>query len=266
MSLSDYTKRAAIATALLPLVTKHGGLVFGGIVRDFYIRGQNFKDMDIMFHDKTKANAFSTELLASPLYKVTPVVYESKGKAQFDGTLFFKKSHFDYPFQHVILAVVEKATNITLWVDIVLATAFPVDDFDCNQVSWDGVNFTSHCTKPTADLVADIKDGRATMVKGYEHVAAKYLDVFLANRILKLMNKGFTVLGAPKEDVDLATYAHTRDLQHCKRMLKEQAAVLTADQQWIINAVTAQCTPEQIAAIKAILKPTPTLPLPTETA
>lgn len=121
---------------------KHGGVVFGGYVRDIIIPVMrlhrslddvDFKDLDFWFRDKEGAKAF---IISSGL---TPIDTPTKDRYPIDRNQHM--SHYK--------------SNKFVVVDVIVSDFFPVCDFSVNLVSWNGTRLEVHKPYDIVSVVAN---------------------------------------------------------------------------------------------------------------
>jgi len=110
---------------LCELLRKFNGKLYGGIVRSFFLRGEDTNDIDIWFTDNDEMYNFMIEL-----------------EKCWEG--YFVESKLDsekYPFDKKTYIITSPLTGLKYNLDLVLSDNFPVDDFDVNYLMFDGLKF-----------------------------------------------------------------------------------------------------------------------------
>lgn len=214
-------ERNILAEVMIGFAAKSGGAAFGGYVRDRVIRGKPWNDLDLWFKSAQDASAFLRALHEAKY--VTRVVHDKKIS---EGPLSFAPTHAPcgdptlYSFQRMIVLLWDRPkTHRAFLLDVIVAKELPVSDFDCNQVSYDGKDITTH--GPTPDLLNKIKAGRATMLPGYmEHVYKLAADKNLAGAIVVLLDT--RVQKMARYGFLLSTYDETAvDRERFRKHVKE---------------------------------------------
>ncbi len=210
-SQTNYHERAEVAADLLPLAVAQGGTAFGGFVRDYVIRRSNWKDLDLWFKTAQTANSFLQAMIVSgahvvELDRLGLIKYEEQ-KLDEKAIHFINCASYEYPYERMLVFVTDVKSRVQMYVDMVVCATFPVDDFDVNQVSWDGnasgIVTSHHATLNADQLRAQILAGTATMLPGYDVRAKEYVrdknkpNDFLQQRMDKLWGKGFTITNPP---------------------------------------------------------------------
>lgn len=163
-----YSRQESFAQTelLVKTAVKHGGLVFGGYVRDIIIPltklnrsldRLDFKDLDFWFKSHSDAKAFIQSV------GLTPSNHETLDKPSGRYPVCRNQHWSHYGGKRFVI------------VDVMITDFFPVCDFSVNLVSWDGASLAVH--KPY-DIIS--------------HVARNILleDDLLRNDIIKLFTIG----------------------------------------------------------------------------
>jgi len=104
------------------IANKHDGYVFGGIVRDLYVRNRDAKDIDIWFEDEKKIDLFIAELVTVNV-KVKFYSYRST-----ENIYGFSNKKYTFTFED------DDYYQIVFLVDIVWNETFPCNDFHANSL------------------------------------------------------------------------------------------------------------------------------------
>ena len=110
---------------LCELLRKFNGKLYGGIVRNFFLRKEDTNDIDIWFTDNDKMYKFMKEL-----------------EHCWEG--YFVESKLDSekcPFDKKTYIITSPLTGLKYSLDLILSDNFPVDDFDVNYLMFDGKKF-----------------------------------------------------------------------------------------------------------------------------
>ncbi len=222
--MSKFEERVVLQAVkdCLKIATKHNGHVYGGFVRDVIVPKMvdpkckvGFKDLDIWFDDQVNANNFVTEMGDS--FKEDNVI---------DGTAYpggFKRTQYWLIKDSVIMA----------FVDVVVSTELPVDDFDVNTLLFRVRNDEYVCNGSFYDkqLIEQIKQKKAVMMESYmkkiENLRSEKLKIIADKfeaRIDNLKNKGWTIISnvskEPKPMSKTLEQLYKDTLQICKDRLK----------------------------------------------
>ncbi len=185
------TKQRRMLDALIPLIRKHDGLPFGGVARDIH-RNRDFKDVDVWFQREIDTNAYIA------------AVNEGKDFA-FAGEVksFVPVTGMEYTFKHMQVSITEVTSQQTLLLDFVVAPTLPCNDFDVNEMTYDGKEVSA----PTADILKHAGSGLAIMKPDFPAQVAKLnptwtptrVNQFVVDRVAKLLKLEFIVWGTSED-------------------------------------------------------------------
>ena len=152
------------------------GLLYGGVVRDFFVSKTDAHDIDIWFTRSEKKDIFVDRL------KAAGVQVKS---TQFD---IHKKM---YPF--TVSQINVKFPNGHLYfIDLVVSGGYPVNDFDVNDLVWDGsVKHYTGDQEKANQIMRAISQKRMTMKPGF--LSEGQEDAHFI-RINKFKNRGWTII------------------------------------------------------------------------
>lgn len=190
-----YKDRNDLADQIISQIVSCGGLVFGGFVRDRIVRNREWNDLDIWFTTTDLADAFLKQLEknfstnSGRSYKFTP-----------------RKSN--YRFNSMVIELHD--SKVSIFMDIVVSETFPVLDFDCNQVSYNGKIVQIHNDNKQA--LEKIKAGKASMIKGYLRSSRDNEGGLVEYRIYKMIQRGFILdtQDTEKQDIDKFNYFYSK--------------------------------------------------------
>jgi hypothetical protein len=172
-----------------------------------FVLKSTWKDLDLWFKSKKQANQFLASILKNEEYVVkagsnTCDIHSKKLTKFVNAT----RPGFEYPFDRMDIVVLHRLTWIKIMVDIVVLPVFPCNDFDCNQLAWDGKVISVYnehgnllSVNKALDRLEKIQRGECTMLSMYplfsRHFSKKNL---VSERVQRLINKGFTVTCPPE--------------------------------------------------------------------
>ena len=219
----DETK---LVNRIISMSKTHGGLPYGGFVRDYIVRKSKFKDIDIWFtclEDAQKfihnvkneyAHTCFTDLNQLPQL-VFSIIKErqnsdddndtnekSSNEINFeclglDPTKVPKNNNDEslYPYIVKTLHVIGPARDFGIMVDVVISDTFPVNDFDVNYLTFDGTELKSmHPSKSIQDIVTSIQAQVATITDEY-YIKTQTDPIHHGVRLRKFSDKGWTIKG-----------------------------------------------------------------------
>jgi hypothetical protein len=193
--------RAGTASRLVLKAAECGGLAFGGYVRDWVLRQRPFKDLDLWFQDTEHADQFLTKVAESKRDMIirnsrfAPLSAMSLSSGVGSVPRFVAENNaLEYPFQRMQLHVgtVQLDNDDGVFVDLIVSREFPVNDFDVNQLCFDGTRISGGTPDTDAAAVTrSILQGRARLLPAYASSYAKKDRVTLMRVETMRNRKGF---------------------------------------------------------------------------
>jgi hypothetical protein len=204
--------RNVLAERIVRYAKYYSGVAFGGYVRDAIVRKLHWNDLNLWFKCLHTANCFIKELVANREYVVNPgvnsrAVTYSPRVTEFVDT---NRKGWEYAFDRMDLMVLHRLTWNEIVVEVAVQPAFPCNDFDSNQLTWDGSNIVVF----NSDGVEVGGKERAARIEKVTRAESKMLEIFPAfarhfskkdivhDRVKRLIAKGF-VIDAPSEFLPL---------------------------------------------------------------
>lgn len=180
-------KLKLLVTKDLNLIAKlaktHDGYLFGGIVRDFFIREEDAKDVDIWFKNLNSLTSFKEELSNISFIKE---VYKTQPERK-------EFSNNNYPFDRDLLHVTMKNTNLSYELDCIISPEFPDADFAVNEMIYDGEKVSHYSGLVRFDILQQIKE--KFMIPNLNFYKKMKKDILAINRVSNFIRKGWTVVG-----------------------------------------------------------------------
>lgn len=194
--------------ACVALAVKNNGKVFGGFVRDVIhplsrgieLKTLNFKDIDIWFTTDSDAAKFVEEMGVRLVQNTRTKEFDITRK----GFYKFGCTHYHIYQDDVCIA----------WMDIVISTEVPVDDFDVNTLCYNGGSFTapvwyldpSDTSSDVNTLVQKITEQKMTMKNSFitrlldkGQTASDVAD----GRVHKFLRKGWSIVAVNAQGIEV---------------------------------------------------------------
>lgn len=168
------------------------GVIYGGVVRDFFVLETDAKDIDIWFTSLAQAELFVAQLEAAGVE--VRITNERPHEKMYPFTV--RQINAKFPNNHCY------------FIDLVVSATYPVNDFDVNDLIWIGTgNIINHYTwdagvqhytgdKGKRDQTVNaIKQMIMTMKPGFASTAeSEYQASAPRTRIDKFKKRGWTVV------------------------------------------------------------------------
>lgn len=210
-------RKDALAQRMIRLGRRFGIVAIGGYVCDGVVRKGNWNDLDMWVRSYDLATAFLRELRDSgeyilrygphshSYYKRTYPSIPGMADTFIHSFVNVTKPGSEYNFDRMDVVVCHRRTWTEIVIDLLASPTHPCNDFDINQLAWDGVTFEMYSdekvcsTKECDQLIAKIKSGHATMLSIYPFFTRHFTDKRVAsNRVRRLQAKGFVVEAPPE--------------------------------------------------------------------
>lgn len=160
-----YKDMTEAAYKIINIAVNNRGLVFGSFVREHLIRKKPWSHIDLWFESRNDMYTFIRNALYTSLFVLSRSTAHPKCQ---HCILYTNTSGETYPIERRSLIFKYIQADEYILIDVFVNPFLPVNDFDVNQVAYDGKSLHAYSKVDINVLLESIEAGKFNMLNGYE--------------------------------------------------------------------------------------------------